>query len=167
MHSKSRLIRNAAIAAFVGCAGGAIAGLWSVRQPAPNVALAPKPAATVVAAAPDAHPDDGAQGQPDEPRRDRLPQSVAVATKGVAGPRDDRQDVLQRARSLAQRPDVNALVALRAGVSRLADERGDQESPATRRLLEELDRYLAEARQLRLKLDGDELRKTQPVNRPR
>jgi len=66
---------------------------------------------------------------------------------------------VERARALAARPDVSALVALRDDISRRAEERGEQESPATQQLLHEVDRYLAEARLRRLKLDGEALRK--------
>lgn len=60
-----------------------------------------------------------------------------------------------------------ALVALRESVSRRADERGEPESPATQDLIREIDRYLAEARKLRLKLDGEALRRGQAANPPR
>jgi hypothetical protein len=81
---------------------------------------------------------------------------------------DDDEHVLQRARALAQRPDVNALLALRDGVSRRAEERGEKESAATKRLLDGLDRFLAEARQLRLKLDREEFQKSAATpSRPR
>jgi hypothetical protein len=79
---------------------------------------------------------------------------------------DDTQKVVQRARALAAVPDVSALVALRESVSRRADERGEQESPATQALIREIDRFLAEARRLRLKLDGEALRRDLAANSP-
>jgi len=39
--------------------------------------------------------------------------------------------------------------------------------PAARELIRELDRYLADARRLRLKLDGEALRRDQTVKPPR
>ena len=113
---------------------------------------------------------------------------VPVATKGVAPAArtpapaskttvasppphadiDDTVDVMQRARVLAQKPDVKALVALREAAARRAEERGEADSDATKRQLEELDRYLGEARALRLKLDAEEFRKgIAAANRPR
>ena len=61
---------------------------------------------------------------------------------------------------LAQRPDVNSLVALREAVLRRAEDAGEKESPATKQRLDEIDRYLTEARVLRLKLDAAEFRKS-------
>jgi hypothetical protein len=72
---------------------------------------------------------------------------------------DDSGDPVQRARVLAQRPDVKGLVALREDVLRRAEAAGEKESPATKGQLDEIDRYLTEARVLRLKLDAAELRK--------
>jgi hypothetical protein len=70
--------------------------------------------------------------------------------------------------SEAQKPDVKALVALSESVASRAQERGEAESDATRRQLEELARYLDEARALRLELDAEEFRKaTAATNRPR
>jgi hypothetical protein len=183
MRDRSHFIRNAAIAALAGSTIGAGAGLWSVRdRTTTSVSLAPTsrggdvvassaPAATEARAS-------AALGRPGVTPPDRPAPAMAVATNGVARPaapaaavpadsaRDDRQSVLQQARVLAERPDVKALVALRDRISRQAGERGDQESAATQQLLREIERYLAEARRLRLKLDGDDLRKLQLANRP-
>jgi hypothetical protein len=79
---------------------------------------------------------------------------------------DDSRDAVQRARVLAQRPDVKGLVALREEVLRRADVPGGTESPATKQQLDEIDRYLAEARALRLKLDAAEFRKGAAVGIP-
>jgi hypothetical protein len=62
---------------------------------------------------------------------------------------------------------VSGLVALRESISRRAEERNELESPAARELIRELDRYLADARRLRLKLDGEALRRDQTVKPPR
>jgi hypothetical protein len=72
---------------------------------------------------------------------------------------DDPRDPVERARVLAQRPDVRGVVAVREEVLRRAEEAGEQEAPATKRQLDEIDRYLAQARVLRLKLDAAEFRK--------
>jgi hypothetical protein len=82
------------------------------------------------------------------------PPSAAVAA--------DAHDMMERARVLAQRPDVKALVALRESVIVRAAERGEQDSAETKQQLDELDRYLAEARALRLKIDALEFRKSAP-----
>ena len=125
--------------------------------------------------------DRPASGQPgrDLAAREGLSNSIAVATQGVGqstapaavvrsgSAQNDSQKVVQRARALAEVPDVYALVALRESVSRRADERGEQESPATQELIREIERYLAEARRLRLKLDGEALRRDQAANPPR
>ena len=75
---------------------------------------------------------------------------------------------MARARALAQRPDVKALVALRESVVRRAAERGETGSAASKQQLDELDRYLEEARRLRLKLDAEEFRHAEAVGgRPR
>jgi len=68
------------------------------------------------------------------------------------------RDVLPRARALAQRPDVRALLELREGIVRRAAERGETESASTKDQLDDLDRYLTEARTLQLKLDAQALR---------
>jgi hypothetical protein len=80
---------------------------------------------------------------------------TALASHQVEDPRD----AVQRARVLAQRPDVRGVVALREEVLRRAEEAGEKESPKTKGQLDEIDRYLAEARVLRLKLDAAEFRK--------
>ena len=56
---------------------------------------------------------------------------------------------------------------MRESVVRKAEESGARESPAVKRQLDELDRYLTEARALRLKLDAEEFRKATASNRPR
>jgi hypothetical protein len=71
----------------------------------------------------------------------------------------DETNVLQRARTLAQRPDVTALMALRDDVVRRATVRGIAGSSAVKGQLDELDLRLNEARTLQLKLDAEEFRK--------
>jgi hypothetical protein len=79
-------------------------------------------------------------------------------------PQNARQKLVQRARTLAEVPDVYALVALRESIIRGATERGEQESPPTQELIREVERYLAAARELRLKLDGEALRRDEATN---
>jgi hypothetical protein len=105
--------------------------------------------------------------------------STPIATKGVgpstspatsAGsgpPHNDRQKLVQRAQTLAEVPDVYALVALRESIIRGATERGEEESAPTQELIREVEGYLAAARELRLKLDGEALRRDQAANPPR
>ena len=162
-------------------APGAIAGLGSVRDRAGSVAVAPTASGESVAAAPASPPTAAttSQSRQDPAARDALSNSIPVATKGVvpwaAPPASDRpvltendgEKVVQRARALAEVPDVSGLVALRETISRRAEERNELESPAAQDLIRELDRYLADARRLRLKLDGEALRRDQTVQRPR
>jgi hypothetical protein len=76
--------------------------------------------------------------------------------------------VLVRAQALAQRGDVSALVALREGIVRRAEERGETVSPASKQQLDKFDAYLEEARFLRLKLDAEEFKRAPAVgSRPR
>jgi hypothetical protein len=76
---------------------------------------------------------------------------------------DDEADVLQRARTLARRPDVAALLALREDVVRRAKARGIADSLPVKGKLDELDLRLNEARTLQLKIDADEFRR--PIRR--
>lgn len=181
MRSRSHLVRSATIAALVGSTAGAVAGLWSVRDRTTSVAASPMSSTGEIAASSASPPTEAASGRlaQDLSARDGLSNSIAVATKGVVqstGPatvvrfgsaQHDSQHVVQRARALAEVPDVSALVALRDTITRRADERGEQESPAMQELIREIDRYLAEARRLRLKLDGEALRRDQTANPPR
>jgi len=57
---------------------------------------------------------------------------------------------------------VTRLIALREEVAARAEQAGEQDSPATKQRLDEIDRNLAEARALRLKLDAAEFRKSAP-----
>jgi hypothetical protein len=180
MRSRSHLIWNATIAVLVGTTAGALAGLWSVRDRTASIAVSPMSTGGNVAASSASPPTDASRELEREPTaRDGPASSTAVATRGVVpstapvppvrpgSAQNDSQKVLQRARAFAEVPDVYALVALRESVSRRADERGEHESPATQALIREIDRYLAEARQLRLKLDGEALRRGQAASPPR
>lgn len=169
------------IAALVGSTAGALAGLWSVRDRAVGVAASTTATGGNVGASAASPPTAAATGQSgqDPAARERLSNSIAVATRGVvpstappasvrpSSTQDDTQKVVQRARALAEVPDVSGLVGLRESISRRAEERGELESPAAQELIRVLDRYLADARRLRLKLDGEALRRDQTVKPPR
>ena len=183
---RGRLIRNGAIAATLGATIGAAAGFWSLHRTAPAAAgAASTPAAPIaIQAATVPNARDGGSSQPrprsiaadpppDDPRSDsaaqptstRATSPTASAPATSANPSADEQ-VLQRARALAQRPDVVGLLALRKEVVRRAAERGLADSPSIKSELDELDRRLNEARTLQLKLDADALRKAES-NPPR
>ena len=68
-------------------------------------------------------------------------------------------DAVRRAKELAQRPDVTALVSLREAVLSRAEAAGRKDDPATMREIEAINRYLFEARALRLRLDAAAIRK--------
>jgi len=76
-----------------------------------------------------------------------------------ASPGEIDGDAVRRARELALRPDVTALVALREAVLRRAEQTGRKDDPAIARELQEIDRCLLEARALRLRLDAAAIRK--------
>ena len=168
MQNRLFLVRNAVIAAIVGSTCGALAGAWSVyRLPAIRTRVAPVPTPTaVIASSPTSPRVKGAE----EVSVQRAARPAATAPVPVSVPpararkapvaasnttvAADAQDVLERARALAQRPDVKALVALRENIVLRAAERGEKDSAATKQQLDDLDRYLAEARALRLKIDA-------------
>jgi hypothetical protein len=154
------------IATLVGSTCGAVAGYWSlpadmphdppaVAASAPAARVAPPPAAPI---APPAGPVSRlpAERAAVQPLPQGKPQArTEPASRGV----DDSRDAVQRASVLAQRPDVRGLIALREAVLRRAEASGEQESPAAKRQLDEIDRYLTEARVLQLKLDAAGFRK--------
>jgi hypothetical protein len=182
--SRSALIRNAAVAATVGSMVGGAAGLWSVRHPAAAIPIAaPAPDHAVARDTSTSPKPVGIAGSlqppPQSQSRAPIPQpaerhaktvdrhTVDVATAPVraavtqaqpAAATKDDGDVVGRARALARRADVAALLALREGVVRRAAEHGVADSPALKAELAELDQRLDEARLLRLKLDGEDLR---------
>jgi hypothetical protein len=105
---------------------------------------------------------DGAGSSPSTSLPTRVaptPQPTMVPTNAAAPSADDKADVLQRAQTLARRPDVTALMALRADVALRAKQRGIAGSSSVKGELDELDRRLTEARTLQLKLDAEEFRK--------
>jgi hypothetical protein len=183
-----RLIRNGAVAAIVGATIGAAAGFWSLHRLAPAAAgAAGTPAAPIAIQASSVPRADHANrsSQPrsraivSDPQRDnresdsaaqstpaRATSSAGAAPAASPNPGADDEHVLQRAKALAQRPDVVGLIALRKEVVRRAAERGLADSPSIKSELNELDRRLNEARTLQLKLDADALRKAES-NPPR
>jgi hypothetical protein len=190
--NRTGLIRNAAIAAIVGSTVGGAIGVWSLRHPAGTVATvttatparavttatetANRPAVNVIAGSSQPHARPLAPvPQPTERRTSPAARPVKVPVTSIkpavksspsAGATDDGAQVLQRARALARRPDVAALIALREGVAHRAAERGLADSPSIKGELDELDQRLNEARMLQLKLDAEELRKADS-KRPR
>ncbi|HMF94141.1 MAG TPA: hypothetical protein VKE96_07605 [Vicinamibacterales bacterium] len=189
--SSAGVVPKAAIAAIIGTLVGGTAGLWSLRRPAANVnAVASVPTATPVAApsnpaaaagaaatASSSQPNPATSPQPPARASAATPAApdAAAAVRPAAAPAapaasatttDDEARVLQRARALARRPDVTALIALRDDVVRRATERGIADSSSVKSELDELDQRLNEARTLQLKLDADEFRKADS-KRPR
>ena len=149
MHSQ--VFRNAAAAAIVGSLTGTAAGLWSVRSWPPAIAASaqiPIVEALVASPAPPAVPTQ------------LLKLSAPAAGPPSPGGPGAEANPLGRAEKLARRPDVRGLLALREGIAQRAASRGEQGSSETRRQLDEIDRYLSEARALQLRIDAQELRRS-------
>src|SRR5262245_16023626 len=182
------VVRHVVLAALVGSTCGAAAGLWSVGQRSKVAPVVQTPASGGVTGTPSISQDQksasGSTMRPDPQAVASTVQTIPPAAKPAAAEPSathpsgsvpsspstgvDNQDVMARARSLAQRPDVKALVALRESVVRRAAERGETGSASSKQQLDELDRYLEEARLLRLKLDAQEFRHAETVgSRPR
>src|SRR5438309_1895615 len=138
MHSRSRLIRNGMMAVLAGSTAGTAVGLWSVRHWTPNVTVAvPMPAVGAKSSSASAGTGDANAGLARRELRpvDASAASVPVPTKhsarSTSAPHaqhpvpagDAGQDLLQRARVLAERSDVPALLELRDDASRRAAER--------------------------------------------
>lgn len=176
LENSGALIRHAALAALIGAAVGAGAGVYSLRgaaTPAAETApSAPISTATPASPAPQASPAIESPRSPAE--------SAPIATNGVvtrvrrdaaaskrdeptrrpaATPADSPTAVLARARSLADRQDVLGLMALRETVVRAADQRGDTDSSGVKSVLAQVDERLNEARMMRLKSDAEQFRR--------
>jgi len=177
MRNRARLITNVVAAAVIGSTIGALAGVWSAYRATP-VGTPPAPVATMktVAASSPASPGVKTIEPPSHGREPLPPPRTRVAVPAPSGsalaapspaPKAPRagnaDDLLERARALALRPDVKALIALRENAVVRAAARGEQDSPAAKAQLDALDRYLNEARALRLKIDAVELQKSVPV----
>jgi hypothetical protein len=162
MHGSSHIIRDVVIALTVGTAIGTTAGLWtSPNTPHPLAAgethaSAPRPAAESPRAV------AGTGGVQSKPRAREKPapiQATAPPAASRAPVAEDSDIDLDRARELAQRADVNALLAVRDRVARRVQDAGEQDAPAAKHQLEQIDRHLADARALRLRLDAQDFRK--------
>jgi hypothetical protein len=145
------------MAAIVGSACGTVAAVWSGGPHAghaPAVQASPTPVVT---------------GPPSVLTGETLAANPVIRSDAPASPvsapmaAEPHGDVRRQAQALAARPDVKALVALRESVVRHAEERGEAEAESSKQLLDDLDRYLEGARELRLKLDAEEFRRTRPM----
>lgn len=173
LESNGRLIRHAALAALIGAAVGAGAGLYSLRgAAAPADESAPPAALSTETPPPPPSQPAPAQRSPIEstpiatngvvahPRHDPAPSKrVEPARPSAAAPADSPTAVLARARSLADRQDVLALMALRETVVRAAEQRGDADSAGVKSVLDQVDQRLNEARMKRLKSDAEQFRR--------
>jgi hypothetical protein len=149
------VLKKSLIAALIGSSCGAAAGYWT---PPARTAIetrtsiqGPDARAGVVPVDVSAPPQSSAPAVSDHVSRPPISRPGAPDAESV--------DAVRFARELAQRPDVTALVALRAAVLRLAEEAGRKDDPAIVRQIEAIDRYLLEARALRLRLDAAAIRK--------
>ncbi len=143
------MLKKSLMAALIGSSCGAAAGYWTA--PARAAIEAP------------------ATGEGPDTRDGVVPVDVSASAPSVppGKPPTNRPgaldvesgDAVRRAKALAQRPDVPALVSLREEVLRRAEAAGRKDDPATMREIEAIDRYLFEARALRLRLDAAAIRK--------
>lgn len=149
------MLKKSLIAALIGSSCGAAAGYWTAPARAALETRAsmegPHARAGVVPVDVSAPPRSSAPEMSD-------PVSRPPITRPGA-PDAGSGDVVRFAGELAQRADVTALVALRAAVLRVAEEAGRKDDSAIVRQIEAIDRYLVEARALRLKLDAAAIRK--------
>jgi len=181
MHRESdaRLIRRAALAALIGAAIGAGAGVYSLGSAVSPADEPPAPAA-LSTETPPAPPSQTAPAI-ESPRSPA--ESIPIATNGiVAGPPHDppppKRDptrpsvpapadsaaaVVARARSLADRQDVLGLIALREAFVRAAEARGDADSAGVKSVLDQVDQRLNDARMMRLKSDAEQFRRAAAV----
>jgi hypothetical protein len=175
LESNGQLIRHAALAALIGAAVGAGAGLYSLRgAAAPADETVPEAAVSTAPPPPPSQPAPAVESQPSpiestpiatngiatHPRHDPAPSKRdEPARRSAATPADSPPAVLARARSLADHQDVLGLMALRDTVVRAAEQRGDADSAAVKSLLEQVDQRLNEARTLRLKSDAEQFRR--------
>ena len=162
MHSQNQVLRNAAAAVILGGLAGTAAGFWSVRSwPRAIAASAQIPIVEAVAASP------AAPAVP-APLLTTSTSSKSSSAAPAARPPSPgapaaAANPLGRAEELARRPDVRALLALREGIAQRAASQNGQDSSESRRQLDEIDRYLSEARALQLRLDAQELRRSAAI----
>jgi hypothetical protein len=175
LENNGRLIRHAGLAALIGAAVGAGAGMYSLRG-----AAAPADDTAPPAALSTESPPPPSRAAPAIETQRRPTESTPIATNGVvtrphhdaaapkrdeparpsaATPADSPTAVLARARSLADRQDVLGLMALRETVVRAAQQRGDADSAGVKSVLDQVDQRLNEARMMRLKSDAEQFRR--------
>ena len=143
------MLTKTLLAALIGSSCGAAAGYWT-----------PPARAAIEAPAKVEVPDVRAGVIPVDvsaPARSNQVSDPPISRPGA--PDVASGDALRRARELAQRPDVTALVALREAVLRRAEEAGRKDDPAIVREIQAIDRYLLDARAIRLRLDAAAIRK--------
>jgi hypothetical protein len=143
------VLKKSLIAALIGSSCGAAAGYWT---PPARAAIKTRPSFEVPDARAGVPVDVSAPPRSSAPAVSDHVSRPPISRPGA--PDTESVDAVRFARELAQRPDVTALVALRAGVLRVAEEAGRKDDPAIVRQIEAIDRYLVEARALRLKLDA-------------
>jgi multidrug efflux pump subunit AcrA (membrane-fusion protein) len=143
------VLKKSLMAALIGSSCGAAAGYWT-----------PPGRAAIGAAATVEVPNARAGVVPVDVSAPSGSEQVSRPLIGRPGALEvESGDAVRRARELAQRPDVTALVALRAAVLRRAEQAGRKDDPGIVREIQEIDRYLFEARALRLRLDAAAIRK--------
>jgi len=163
LESSAGLLPKAVIAALVGSVAGGSAGVWSLGRQAARNAAAPAAVPIVTQSATTTTTENRAASPPSmSPPTQAAPRPQPIQTRPNALPpsANDEANVLQRAQTLARRPDVTALLALRDDVMRRAKDRGIADSLPVKSELDEIDQRLNEARALQLKIDAEEFRKT-------
>jgi hypothetical protein len=152
MRNNRRLVRDGLLAVVAGSAIGVSAALWSAPA-RPAAAPASSTRVLTPAEARGAAGDDAAAIPTDAAKPD-APRAQPADVQPIEG-----DETLQRARTMAEQPDVSALIALREDVARRARERGEADAADNKRRLARLDAYLQQARQLQLKRDAELFRK--------
>ncbi len=170
------MVKDLIVGVVVGTAIGTAAGLWTTRDAAaPAAAVASKPTGPPTATLAGTGAAHGAPGEraPLRKKKETAPTTADQVGTGGSSPADRRPDAsrteaavapdaagyLQRAHALAARADVKALIAIREAVVQRAQDAGELQLPRVKRDLEQLDRYLEDARARRLVLDAQEFRK--------
>jgi hypothetical protein len=148
------VLKKSLMAALIGSSCGAAAGYWT---PPARAAIATRSIEVPGARAGSVPVDVSAPPRSSSPAASDHVSRPPISRPGA--PDAETVDAVRFARELAQRGDVTALVAMRAAVLRLAEEAGRKDDPATMRDIEAIDRYLFEARALRLRLDAAAIRK--------
>ena len=145
------MLKKSLLAALIGSSCGAAVGYWTAPAPARAAFESPATGEVPGVRAGVAPVDVSAPEKSDQVSR--------PAISRPAAPDVGSGDAVRRARELALRPDVSALVALREAVLHRAEETGRKDDPAIVREIQEIDRCLFDARALRLRLDATAIRK--------